>query len=125
MERIKRRLEEPTPEARWEATAEQRHMARTAAYVVANQARHLAHQLADEAPAAQAPEKQAPAWPPQPDADQTRARHTHAAMEVLEAARQLLAAAVQADRATGTSWSVIGQALGVSADTAARHYRST
>ncbi|WP_275477364.1 hypothetical protein [Streptomyces roseifaciens] len=38
-------------------------------------------------------------------------------------AHAVVAAAVVADRAAGDGWAVIGAALGVSEDTAARRYR--
>ncbi|GHF74132.1 hypothetical protein GCM10010218_64080 [Streptomyces mashuensis] len=112
-------------EVRLEDTAERRHEVRAAAYAVAGAARRLAAELDAEA---ERPDWQQPAgWhgrrltaQPQHPAG----RYTTAALEVLDQAHGLVAAAVAADRAAGADWASIGAALGVSADTASRRYRT-
>ncbi|TJZ41219.1 hypothetical protein FCH28_37685 [Streptomyces piniterrae] len=108
-------------EERTSSAAEERHRLRTAAYEVAREARRLAAVLDDEA---DRPRYEQPAWSdrwfgrPGPEAPYTRAT-----LELVETVHQALAAAVAADRAAGRGWTEIGEALGVSADTAARRYR--
>ncbi|MFD8534304.1 hypothetical protein ACFV0L_43540 [Streptosporangium canum] len=51
------------------------------------------------------------------------AGYTAATLPLVARARAVLAAAVAADRAAGATWSEIAAVLGVSDDTAARHYR--
>ncbi|WP_143667115.1 hypothetical protein [Streptomyces sp. FBKL.4005] len=112
-------------EARTDTTAEERHRLRVAAYEVATVARRLAAALDAEA---EKPDYEQPAWwaeRPEPERGRPGAPYTRAALELLEAARQAVAAAVVADRTAGNAWSEIGKALGVSGDTAARRYRST
>ncbi len=118
-ERIDRGLDRR--EARLEETAEDRHRLTAAAYVVAREARHLAAVLDAEA---DQPDWRQPAWwnRPEPDLGRPGAPYTRAALTLLEAAQQAVAAAVAADRAAGDGWAEIGGALGVSADTAARRY---
>jgi hypothetical protein len=119
-ERYVHRVE--TKEARVDATAEERHRLRSAVYAVASEARRLAAALDAEAAK---PEYDQPAWWDriEPERGRPAAPYTRAALELLEAARQAVAAAVVADRTAAWSWAEIGEALGVSADTAARRYR--
>ncbi|MGW2725118.1 hypothetical protein [Streptomyces sp. NPDC001492] len=106
---------------RVDAMVTERHAVRAAAYQVARAARVLAAELdAEDA---------------RPDWEQTDwtlsaerrhrpgAHYTRAALDIVAAAGELLAAAVAADRAAGDGWHEIGRPLGVSPDTAARRYR--
>ncbi|WP_189867110.1 hypothetical protein [Streptomyces poonensis] len=108
--------------ARLETMAEERHLLRSAAYTVANEARGLAAVLDAEAGR---PGWEQPAWwdRARPELGRPGAPYTRAALELLEAAHLAVAAAVAADRAPGDGWAEIGAALGVSEDTAARRYR--
>jgi hypothetical protein len=116
-------------EVRLEDAGERRYEVRSAAYAVASVARRLAAELDAEA---ERPDWQQPAgwhgtrrerepWEPWYPAG----RYTAAALDVLDEAHRLVAAAVAADRAAGCDWALIGAALGVSADTASRRYRTT
>ncbi|MGW1674569.1 hypothetical protein [Streptomyces sp. NPDC002324] len=98
-----------------------RHEMRTAAYRVAREARIVAAELdaQDSRPGWQQPGWELPAERP----GLPSAEYTRAALNVLDAAQQLLSAAVDLDRAAGIGWPDVGQALGVSADTAARRRR--
>jgi hypothetical protein len=51
------------------------------------------------------------------------AGYTAAALPLLSQARTTLAAAVATDRAAGATWDEIAAVLGISTDTASRHYR--
>ncbi|MEU1816785.1 hypothetical protein ABZ543_16500 [Streptomyces roseifaciens] len=120
MQRIERGMEQR--EDRLQATDEERHRLRAAAYVVAREARRLAAAL--DAEAAE------PDWRQPAGRDRSRpedsgpgAPYTRAALDLLAAAHTAVAAAVAADRAAGDGWAAIGAALGVSEDTAARRYR--
>uniref|UniRef100_UPI003F499C4F hypothetical protein n=1 Tax=unclassified Streptomyces TaxID=2593676 RepID=UPI003F499C4F len=107
-------------EARGEALEEPRYLLRVAAFRASAAARSLAA-LVDA-------EGERPPW----DTEVRRreghperaARWTRAALALEDAAAAVMAAAVAADRAAGDTWAVVGEALGVSADTAARRYRS-
>ncbi|MCG0068450.1 hypothetical protein L0F81_35185 [Streptomyces tricolor] len=122
MTRIDRNAERR--EVRLDGVAERRYEVRSAAYAVASAARRLAAELDTEA---ERPDWQQSAWhgalrtrePWQP-----AGRYTTAALRVLDEAHRLVAAAVAADRAAGCDWALIGAALGVSADTASRRYRT-
>ncbi|MFD9226121.1 hypothetical protein ACFWDI_40410 [Streptomyces sp. NPDC060064] len=96
---------------------------RSAAYSVAAEARRLAGLLDPEVAK---PDWEQPAWRPQhlPELGQPGTPYTRAALELLDTARRAVAAAVTADRAAGYGWTAIGDALGVSPDTAARRYRT-
>ncbi|MER5860532.1 hypothetical protein ABT131_33800 [Streptomyces sp900105245] len=108
-------------EARLDATGEDRHRLRSAAYTVAREARRLAAVLDEEAAK---PRWAQPAWDqPRPDRGRPAASYTRAALELLNAAHEAMAAAVAAGRAAGSGWAAIAAALEVSEDTAARHYR--
>ncbi|WP_190133442.1 hypothetical protein [Streptomyces mashuensis] len=111
-----------TKEARADATAEERHRLRSAVYAVAREARRLAAALDAEAAK---PEYDQPAWwdRARPESGRPGAPYTRAALGLLEAAQEAVAIAVTADRTAGRPWAEIGEALGVSADTAARRYR--
>ncbi|MFF8867877.1 hypothetical protein ACF08B_38205 [Streptomyces sp. NPDC015139] len=94
---------------------------RSAADTVAREARRLAAVLDDEAAK--------PRWT-QPAQNRSRpelglpaALYTHAALALLQAAHQAMAAAVATDRTAGNGWAAIAAALGTSEDTAARRYR--
>ncbi len=119
-QRYVRRVE--TKEARVDATAEERHRLQSAAYAVAREARSLAAALDAEAAK---PEYDQPAWwdRPRPEFGRPGAPYTRAALALLEAAQEAVAAAVTADRTAARGWAEIGEALGISADTAARRYR--
>ncbi|WP_367140989.1 MULTISPECIES: hypothetical protein [Streptomyces] len=120
MQRIERGMERR--EDQLQATDEERHRLRGAAYVVAREARRLAAVL--DAEAAE-PAWRQPGWEDRsrPDSGRPGAVYTRAALDLLEAAHAAVAAAVAADRAAGDGWAVIGAVLGVSGDTAARRYR--
>ncbi len=105
-------------EERTDALAEPRHELRRAAYQAAAAARALAA-LADAEEERGEGEMEDRDWRPQ----QAAARYARTALPLFEAAGAALAAAVEADRTAGDSWPVLGRALGVSADTAARRYR--
>ncbi|MFJ2478257.1 hypothetical protein ACIOWI_35820 [Streptomyces sp. NPDC087659] len=109
-------------EVRMADTAEERHLLRTRAYLVAREARRLAAVLDSEA---QQPDWGQPAWweHPRNEFGRSAAPYTRAALQLLEAAHEAMAAAVAADRAAGAGWAAIGATLGVSEDTAARRYR--
>lgn len=87
------------------------------------QAEHLAstaHQLAHDLQAEDLAEPtQQTGWAQGPIAG-----YTAAALPLLSQARATLAAAVAADRASGATWHEIAAVLGISADTAARRYRT-
>jgi hypothetical protein len=108
-------------DGRVDAMVTARHMVRTAAYRTARAARVLAAEIDAEDVA---PDWRQPGWHlPEERLKAPHVRYTVAAAEILAEARDLLAAAVEADRIAGIGWPTIGQALGVSADTAARRYR--
>ncbi|MFG3158116.1 hypothetical protein ACGF7W_39455 [Streptomyces sp. NPDC048219] len=118
-DRIDRNLERR--EDRAGAVGEQRHLLRAAAYTAATSARRLAAELDAEA---NRPEEYPGRWRElAPERGRAAGQYTRAALEVLEAARLVVAAAVAADRAAGDDWAAVGEALGVSADTASRRYR--
>ncbi|MEV6726891.1 hypothetical protein AB0M94_38975 [Streptomyces xanthochromogenes] len=103
-------------------TGEERHRLRSATYAVAGQARRLAATLDTEDTL---PDWQQPGWgSPRPEPGRPAARYARAALQLLAAAEDAMAAAVAADRAAGDGWASIGTALGTSEDTAARRYRS-
>lgn len=94
-----------------------------ASAAIRQQAEHLAstaHQLAHDLQAEDLAEPtQQTGWAQGPIAG-----YTAAALPLLSQARATLAAAVAADRASGATWHEIAGALGISADTAARRYRT-
>ncbi|MER6433961.1 hypothetical protein ABT272_40605 [Streptomyces sp900105245] len=97
------------------------HRLRSAAYAVAREARRLATVPDEEAAK---PRWAQPAWDPsRPDLGRPAAPYTRAALELLDAAHEAMAAAVTADRAAGRGWAAIAATLEVSEDTAARRYR--
>ncbi|MFC5149908.1 hypothetical protein [Streptomyces aureoversilis] len=120
MQRIDRGRERR--EDRLQATAEERHRLRAAAFTVAREARRLAAAL--DAEAAEPDWRQPAGWGRPHPAGRLGAPYTRSALQLLEAAHVAVAAAVAADRAAGNGWAEIGAALGVSEDTAARRYRT-
>ncbi|MEU7230010.1 hypothetical protein [Streptomyces chrestomyceticus] len=110
---------EAVREARGEALEEPRYLLRTAAFRASAAARAVAALVDAEG-------ERAP-W----DTEVRRreghperaAWWTRAAVALEDAAAAVMAAAVAADRAAGDTWAAVGEALGVSADTAARRYR--
>ncbi|MDX2802320.1 hypothetical protein [Streptomyces scabiei] len=112
-------------EVRLDDAGERRHEVRSVAYAVASTARRLAAELDAEA---ERPDYRQPAgWHGSRLAVSASwylaGRYTAAALDVLDEAQRLVAVAVAADRAAGADWSAIGDALGVSADTASRRHR--
>ncbi|WP_435260495.1 hypothetical protein [Streptomyces sp. 1222.5] len=103
-----------------DATGEERHRLRSAAYTVACEARRLAAVLDEETAK--------PRWAkpardqPRPDLGRPAAPYTRAVLQLLNAAHEAIAAAVAADRAAGSGWAAIAAALNVSEDTATRRY---
>lgn len=107
-------------EERTEALGEPRHELRTAAYRAAAAARALAA-LVDAEEVRGEGEMEDRHWRP----ERAAALYTRAARTLAEAAEDVLTAAVRADRTAGDSWTAVGRALDVSADTAARRHGST
>ncbi|MEF3118922.1 hypothetical protein [Streptomyces chrestomyceticus] len=106
-------------EDRTEALCEPRHELRAAAYRAAAAARALAA-LVDAEEARGEGEMEDRHWRP----ERTAALYTRAARSLVEAAGDVLAAAVRADRTAGDSWTAVSRVLDISADTAVRRHRS-